>query len=204
MNIESIQKLVIAAVGVLLLAVVLFLTLPALMRGKGNITIQTAPSGAQVILDGKTYESPAKLTSIRTGGHKVEVSMKGFKSRVDEVLVERGKSTKVTLRLYSSEVNPTVVRANLDEVSKLRSDLEKIAGFLPFANEKYKIEIKTSLRKPLVEITLYAILNKPSQYKAFKEQIKSYSKEALDWIRSKGADPNNLDIHWEPVDPNKI
>ena len=123
---------------------------------------------------------------------------------MDEVLVERGRSTKITLRLYSNAVSPTVVRANLDEVSEIKSDLEKLAGFLPYANEKYKIEFKTSVRKPSVEITLYAILNKPSQYGAFKEQIRSYSKEALDWIRSKGADPDNLDIKWEPVNPNKF
>ena len=204
MNTEIVQKLILSALGLLLLIIVLFFLLPALMRGKGNITIQTAPGGAQIVVDGKTYKSPAKLTNIAAGSHKVEVTLKGFKSRTDKVLVEKDKSTKITLRLYSSVVTPTAVRAGLDEVSKIKSDLEKIAPYLPYIGDGFKIDLVVTGREPTVKITLYARLNKPSQYERFKKEIKAFSKEALGWIRSKGADPANLDIKWEPVDPNKF
>ena len=201
---ENIQKIIIGGLGIILLVIVLFFMLPALMRGEGNITIQSAPAGAKVLFEGKTYDSPAKLANIAAGSHKVELSKEGYKKRVDEVRVEKGKSTKITLRLYSREISPTAVRAGLDDVSKIKSDLEKIADYLPFGNEKYRIELVSSGRKPTIKITLYAIFNRDSQYSQFNRDLKAFSKEALDWIRSKGADPENLDIKWEPVNPDKF
>lgn len=204
MNKEMIQKLVIAALGIILLAIIFFLLVPTLTRGKGNITIDTVPGDTSIVFDGNTYKSPAKLKDIPGGKHNIEISKKGYKTRVEEILVEKNKNTELTLRLYTSDSSPTAVRVNLDEASKLKSDLEKLTAFLPFANEKFKVEFKTIARKPSIEINLYARLNKASQLDRFRSEIKEFSAAALDWIRSKDVDPENLNIIWEPVDPKRF
>lgn len=201
---EDMRKIVIVAAGVVLLGVILFFLLPTLTRGKGGITINTVPSETNIVFDGKDHKSPAKLTDIPSGNHIIEVIKEGFKTRLDEISIVSNTSTEITLRLYSSETSPTAIRANLTEFKEPRSDIEKLASFLPFSNEKFKIEIKTVGRNPSVQITLYAIINKPSQHARFEKDIKSFSVEALKWIESKEVDPENIDIKWEPVDPSRI
>ena len=201
---EDLRKIVIVVAGISFLGVILFFLLPFLTRGNGSITINTVPSGSKIIFDGKDYKEPAKLKDIPSGTHRIEIAKEGFKTRTKEILIEKNKSTKITLRLYSSEMSPTAIRGNLVDFKEPRSDIEKLASFLPFSNDKFKIEIKAVGRKPSIEITLYAILNQPSQYAGFKRDIKSFSEEALKWIKSKDVDPGNIDINWEPVDPSRI
>ena len=48
------------------------------------------------------------------------------------------------------------------------------------------------------QITLYAILNNPNQVDSYKQELKQYKTEALDWIQSKEVDPATLKIKWLP------
>jgi hypothetical protein len=202
MTIDEVRKFIVIAVIVVIILVIGIFLIPILTRGQGNITINTIPEGANITIDGKSYKSPAKLTEISGGSHKIKIMKEGFKIREDEIFIRKNDTTEITLRLYTNEVTPTVLHVAILNAEKQLSDLQKLIQFLPFGNIKFHVEHQAVGGQPSVVITLYAILNKPSQYESYKKQIKQYGAEALKWIESKGIDTENLDIIWKPEDPN--
>jgi hypothetical protein len=67
-------------------------------------------------------------------------------------------------------------------------------------NEKYKIrELNDSYT-----ITLYAIINNPSQYDTYKDQLKQYKQEALDYMKSKDIDTTKVKITYEPDEATNL
>lgn len=75
-----------------------------------------------------------------------------------------------------------------------------LGDFLPEHNSRFKINYNNGV----YEITLYAIINSPSQYEQYKVDLKKYKQESLDWIKSKGVDPNSLKIKWLPPEAEKL
>lgn len=61
-------------------------------------------------------------------------------------------------------------------------------------NEKFKIRKLSSD----YTITLYAIINSPSQYETYKSQLKEYKTEALKYMSDKGIDTTKVKINYEP------
>lgn len=61
-------------------------------------------------------------------------------------------------------------------------------------NEKFKIRKLSSD----YTITLYAIINSPSQYEAYKSQLKEYKTEALKYMSTQKIDTTKVKINYEP------
>lgn len=70
----------------------------------------------------------------------------------------------------------------------------EFAKLLPYETEHFSIQ-KT---QDSFEISLFAILNQPSQYDDYITQLKQYKLEALDFIKSKGFDPAMLPLMYSP------
>lgn len=204
MTINKIRKFVIIAIGIVIILAIILFFWSVLTRGKGSIVINTIPTGVQIVVDDKSYESPTKIKDISSGRHKIMIIKKGFKTREDDVLVRKNETTEITFRLYTADVTPTGLRVDLEVAQKQLSGFEKLSGFLPHNTSNYRIEYQMVSGNPSVVIILYARLNKASQLESFKKQLKEYSVEALDWISSKGVEPDNLNIIWRPRDPNGI
>ncbi len=80
---------------------------------------------------------------------------------------------------------------------------DQFLASLPQETLQYRIE-SAGLQgdKPAIEITLFAILNRASQWCSYLQQLQDYSGSALDWIRSKGISPESLAITWKPSEPS--
>ncbi len=68
--------------------------------------------------------------------------------------------------------------------------------YLPHKNADFQVIFLEGSN--IYQITLYAILNNPNQVESYKQQLKQYKQEALDWIKSKKVDPSTLKIKWLP------
>jgi hypothetical protein len=53
-------------------------------------------------------------------------------------------------------------------------------------------------------ITLYAIINRPDQYKMYKDQLHEYKQAALDYLKSINVDVNKAHITYEPQEATNL
>ena len=63
-------------------------------------------------------------------------------------------------------------------------------------NEQYKISQYKNTNKYVV--TLYAIVNNPNQYDAYKEQLREYKQNALAYLKGQGVDVTKAEIQYDP------
>lgn len=75
-----------------------------------------------------------------------------------------------------------------------------LVDWLPWQTSHYKISYSydPTTKNFTYQVTLYAIINRPSQYDSYLAQLKQYKQEALNYIRSKGVDPAKLTIQYQP------
>lgn len=71
----------------------------------------------------------------------------------------------------------------------------------PIENAHYKIsqDGERSFR-----VTLFAILNHPSQYNEYRAQLKQYKQEAFDYLTGRFGSSPTLNITWEPADAQSL
>ncbi len=67
-------------------------------------------------------------------------------------------------------------------------------------NDEYKIR-KSG---PNYLITLYAIINRPDQYEMYREQLREYKQNALDYLQQSGVDVNKVHIDYEPEEAKDL
>ncbi len=84
-----------------------------------------------------------------------------------------------------------------------------LAEFLPHRTDHYKIEGPDE--DDSYTIILYAIFNAgingppiEEQEKVYKEELRNYKNEALEWIISKDIDPNSLKLQWIPKEAKDL
>lgn len=67
-------------------------------------------------------------------------------------------------------------------------------------NETYKIR---KLDKEYY-VTLYAIINRPDQSEMYRDQLRQYKKDALDYLTKQGVDINTARIKYEPEEATNL
>jgi hypothetical protein len=89
-----------------------------------------------------------------------------------------------------------------EEQIEQSDSLEKdypVVKYLPQETLNYKLDYRLSNEDKIVlTIALYAIYNGEGQEAQYNEQLRAYKKEALDFLRSKGEDPNRYEIEYTP------
>lgn len=76
---------------------------PVLSELPGTLVINSVPEGAAVTINGKPYGSaPLTVKDLKAGNVKIEFSMKGFDTEVQECGVAPGQTLQVTGKLVSS------------------------------------------------------------------------------------------------------
>lgn len=71
----------------------------------------------------------------------------------------------------------------------------------PIENAHYKIQQNSPTS---YTITLNAIINNPSQYNEYRQQLKQYKTEALDYLKSRFGSTDNFTFTWNPEDAKDI
>lgn len=80
--------------------------------------------------------------------------------------------------------------------------LELLMGYTPYYTAHFSVRYLPE--KEALEVTLYAIYNRPEQYQWFIEQLKQYKQEALAWIEQFGINPQELNIIYIPEEAKDL
>lgn len=101
-----------------------------------------------------------------------------------------------TIQDSPAQTTPTDASPNTTEPSQSNNSPASVefSKLLPYDSDHFGIQ-KTQAG---FEVSLYAILNNPSQYDAYIAQLKQYKQEALAYITSKGFDPATLPLTYSP------
>ncbi len=164
-------------VSIVLLAVLLALVfLFFLLTNNGTANVTTAPDGATVYVDGrKKSEAPLKVKRLKLGDHTFVAKKDGFLDSTVTVKIKRGKND------VKLELSPT------------------ISAKLPYRGDNFYIDYsKDDKGNPKYKITLFAIINRPSQHDSYIAQLKTYKKQALDWLKSNNIDVEKSQLEYLP------
>jgi hypothetical protein len=89
--------------------------------------------------------------------------------------------------------------AEADRIRNLLINKYPIISKLPYENLDFKIDYTLDSKNDLsFTITLYAILNRPSQYDQYRQQLQQYKGEALTYLKDNGIDPSKFSIKYIP------
>lgn len=103
------------------------------------------------------------------------------------------------------EVKPIpqeIARPAEETEEELITPLDELIGQTPFYSPNFSIRYLPEERA--LEVTLYAIYNRPEQYQWFIEQLKQYKPEALAWIEQFGVNPKELNIIYIPEEAKNL
>jgi len=68
-------------------------------------------------------------------------------------------------------------------------------GGIPVDTNHFKIE---EVKSDTYLITLYAIINSPSQYQEYQQQLRDYKAEALEYLENNNIDADTITINYSP------
>jgi hypothetical protein len=75
-----------------------------------------------------------------------------------------------------------------------------IIGKLPYENLHFKVDYSLdNNNKPSFTVSLFAIINKPSQYDEYKKQLIQYKNEALIYLQKNGIESSKFTITFIPA-----
>lgn len=98
----------------------------------------------------------------------------------------------------STPVSAAEAQRRLDSVDRLEQT-QPITQHLPHDAPHFRVDYRVGANDALsLQVTLRAILNRPDQLEAYRGDLRAYKAEALDWLRSQGAEPKAYRIEWLP------
>ena len=96
----------------------------------------------------------------------------------------------------------TIAAAELESALTGVDELEQtqpLVRHLPYDHAHFAVDYHVDEAGGLtLEVELRAILNRPEQLPAYEANLRAYKAEALEWLRSVGADPTAYPIEWRP------
>ena len=69
---------------------------------------------------------------------------------------------------------------------------------LPRDAPGWRMDYRVEGERLVLTVTLRAVLNRPDQLEAYRADLRAYKAQALEWLRSVGADPGAYPIEWRP------
>lgn len=85
--------------------------------------------------------------------------------------------------------------AGVDLLERVQPLTQRLPHDSPHFNIDYRVGADWGLS---LQITLRAVLNRADQVEGYRDQLRAYKAEALEWLRSVGADPAALRIEYLP------
>lgn len=170
----------------------------------------------KVEIDGKTLRYTPQNTYRLSEKYTVKVE------RPESIKGLTGKDVELSFTVeYVETLSPDQQKQQLAQTDQVEK-IFPITQYLPQETLDYKIDYrilteseepaghndekesdeKTSLESPkpklILEITLNAILNRADQRQMYEQQLRDYKKAALDFLRSKNANPADYTIEYDP------
>ncbi len=203
-----------------LLIIVLFAVLFALNvhtyvshRGMVKVEVRVIPSDSTLLLDSKKVKSGSVF--MVAGSHKLTASRQYFDSVSKQINttdlsqsdiiyllpVPNSQAAKDWLRQHP-EVQQQREAEGGRESAEAQKQLAKkypIISKLPVYNSRYKIDYALDSSGQLsFTITLFAIINRPSQYDQYVQQLHQYKAEALKFLADNHIDASKYKITYIP------
>ena len=181
-------------------------------KGLIKINIVVLPEDSKLTVDGNA--SKAGNVYVAPGSHKLKATREDFEDVTQTVNTSEVKPGTIIYLLPkpNSEAaknwllqHPDVQRKREAvgglEAQQQQQELNQkfpIITKLPHENLHYKIDYSISSGRLEFTITLYAIINRPSQHDQYVQQLHQYKSEALDYLTSNGINPQNYKISYIP------
>lgn len=155
---------------------------------------------------GKSYDQVGyidKGEATKTSGaisFTMNVQPSGLSVPVLVTVTDYGK----VLVYFDNASTPFDVTAQGASIQNTSSD--PLLSRLPYTTKHFKMSTRTTTRgdtvKISVDVSLAAVNSKPGLRDIYLNDLNTYYEEALAFIRSTGADPNNYDLYFDPDPAN--
>lgn len=114
------------------------------------------------------------------------------------------KNLDVSPSSTSTTISPAEIQRQLTNVDRLERD-QPLTQHLPHDEPHFNIDYKVGTDGKLtLQMTLRAVLNRADQLDQYRAQLRAYKAEALDWLRSLGADPGAYRIDYLPPEAARL
>ena len=100
-----------------------------------------------------------------------------------------------TTTLPPTTAPPEIERRGMGDPVASRWPLVEL---LPKDTPGWRIDYRVEAERLVLVVTLRAVLNRADQLEAYRAALGTYRAQALDWLRSAGADPRAYAIEWRP------
>jgi hypothetical protein len=211
---KGINKKLLAIIAVPSAIVILVLIIIfSFSSGGKRVVLVALPNDSIITIDGK--HTKAGNVKISEGNHVFKASRQYFRDYQIEVnykdlesgetlylLPEPNSPQAFQLLKNNPELQQQREAAGGEEsirIQKILSTNYPIIDELPYENLHYKIGYKLEDTSNVIfTVTLYGIINSPSQYGEYQNQLKQFKTEALDHLKSSGIDINKEKIEFTP------
>ncbi len=182
-------------------------------RGLTRVNILVLPTDSKLMVDGQVKKPGTYY--LTPGSHNLVASRQYFDNDVKDINttnISPGDVIYMLPRVNSAEAkkwlleHPEVQKqreaAGGAEAERTREILIKkypVINKLPQENLHYKVDYSISADNKLeFTITLYAIINKPSQFEEYQKQLRDYKNEALKYLKDNGINTEGAKITFVP------
>jgi hypothetical protein len=182
-------------------------------RGQIAVNIVVLPSDSKLTVDNAPTK-PGKVYLIK-GSHKLVASRSDFGNDIKTIStydVKKGDSIYM-LPVANSDAakkwlmqHPDVQRdreaaggAEAERIRRIIVSKYPILNNLPYENLHFKIDYSLDDNNKLsFVITLYAIINRPSEHAQYVQQLQQYKAESLQYLKDSKIDPTKFTIKYIP------
>lgn len=164
-------------------------------KTKDSFSIKPSIEGSVSVSGNRLIFDPSSTYSLNTS----------YVAQIKSPISKNGQTSRpVTIKFFVTyvpynELPPDQQKAEIDKTDAIQKKYP-ILSKLPYENDHFKITFSfNEINKLFINVTLYAIINGPSDYESYKQQLQDYKAEALKYLSNNGADTNALNILFTPA-----
>jgi hypothetical protein len=206
------RRIIIGAILLIAVLMIWNMVLIISRQGLDKIVVQAIPSDATITLDNKTvgtgtiYVSPGKhtLTASRQYFSAVTKKFNTHKQGDEKIYLLLDPQSQEGIDWLNKHPQEQQLRETIlsDQVSEQQQTLQNkypILDKLPVDNSHYRIDYSQSSDNSIeYNVTLYALINGPSDRTRYLQQLKQYKAEALKFLQDNGVDISTASITFTP------
>lgn len=214
MNSNNKKKLILITIVGLFFALSIFLLTTLLPTGGKQVVLVALPKDSAVSIDGKITKSDS--VTLSEGNHTLRATRQYFKDyqvdisyddikNGDTIYLLPEPNTPQAFQLLANdrelqEQREAAGGAESARIQKILLTNYPIISELPYENSHFKIGYKLEDTSNVVfTIALYGIINSPSQYDAYQQQLKQYKLEAINFLKANAVNTDKEKLEFTPA-----
>lgn len=155
--------------------------------------------------DMQSYDTPFSLSDLDPGEYWMYARTDDHDDFIEIIKIEAGKISELNIILKETpeEEKDIAIESTWEEETETQiKETEQyyqdhpLMSHIPYRTDNFEVHIPNDQDIYLIE--LFPTASKALEYPQYLYELRIYKKEALNWIESKGIDPNSLEIEWTP------